>query len=473
MTRYEHVLCVYPYHRELNEAGFFPPVGLEFIARVVRPFTRVVDVVDLRKTKGFAADFVRPDTGMVCFSVNWDRDREVLLDQIRGVRPDVTTIVGGRHATEDPQRWMADCPNVTAVVRGDGEEAMEEICRGVPFEQIAGLSFRKDGRIVHNPNRQSGPIHDDVFPDRRLRKYIYDATVAGTGTGVEVDLITSSRGCPFNCTFCSFSRNPWGTKRKWSARSAESVVAELEQTRAPIVGFTDDLFTYDMDRVEKICDLILERGIRKSYLVNARLEIAKRPDVLKKMERAGFALLMLGIESAHDRTLRSMQKGFDTAKIREYFTVLRSSRMLLHGYFILGNIGESSRDMEQVLPFARELGLDTIALSTLRVSPHSGLDELVAASPGYHVASSGKVYSDECSVADLRDLRRRIYRKFFNGRQTLKVLRKGAKMQWVRLVPGLLPHLPRIAWHVVMHRRKRSRKHARQRALRVASSAMG
>jgi radical SAM superfamily enzyme YgiQ (UPF0313 family) len=464
---------VYPYHRELNEAGFFPPVGLEFIARVVRPFTRVVDVVDLRKTKGFAADFVRPDTGMVCFSVNWDRDREVLLDQIRGVRPDVTTIVGGRHATEDPQRWMADCPNVTAVVRGDGEEAMEEICRGVPFEQIAGLSFRKDGRIVHNPNRQSGPIHDDVFPDRRLRKYIYDATVAGTGTGVEVDLITSSRGCPFNCTFCSFSRNPWGTKRKWSARSAESVVAELEQTRAPIVGFTDDLFTYDMDRVEKICDLILERGIRKSYLVNARLEIAKRPDVLKKMERAGFALLMLGIESAHDRTLRSMQKGFDTAKIREYFTVLRSSRMLLHGYFILGNIGESSRDMEQVLPFARELGLDTIALSTLRVSPHSGLDELVAASPGYHVASSGKVYSDECSVADLRDLRRRIYRKFFNGRQTLKVLRKGAKMQWVRLVPGLLPHLPRIAWHVVMHRRKRSRKHARQRALRVASSAMG
>jgi len=473
MTRYEHVLCVYPYHRELNEAGFFPPVGLEFIARVVRPFTRVVDVVDLRKTKGFAADFVRPDTGMVCFSVNWDRDREVLLDQIRGVRPDVTTIVGGRHATEDPQRWMADCPNVTAVVRGDGEEAMEEICRGVPFEQIAGLSFRKDGRIVHNPNRQSGPIHDDVFPDRRLRKYIYDATVAGTGTGVEVDLITSSRGCPFNCTFCSFSRNPWGTKRKWSARSAESVVAELEQTRAPIVGFTDDLFTYDMDRVEKICDLILERGIRKSYLVNARLEIAKRPDVLKKMERAGFALLMLGIESAHDRTLRSMQKGFDTAKIREYFTVLRSSRMLLHGYFILGNIGESSRDMEQVLPFARELGLDTIALSTLRVSPHSGLDELVAASPGYHVASSGKVYSDECSVADLRDLRRRIYRKFFNGRQTLKVLRKGAKMQWVRLVPGLLPHLPRIAWHVVMHRRKRSRKHARQRALRVTSSAMG
>jgi radical SAM superfamily enzyme YgiQ (UPF0313 family) len=463
VIKYKHVLCVYPYRRELNDAGFFPPVGLEFIAKVLQPFTRALDVVDLRKEQGSAADFVRPDTEMVCVSVNWERDREVLLEQIRAVPPGVLTILGGRHATEDPQRWLADCPNVTAVVRGDGEEVIEEICRGVPFTQITGLSFRRDGRIVHNPNRQSGPIQDDVFPDRHLRRYTYDATLGGMGTGIEVDLISSSRGCPFNCTFCSFSRNPWGTKRKWSARSAQSVVAELEQTRARIVGFTDDLFTYDLDRVEQICDLILARGIRKNYLVNARLEIAKRPEVLKKMHQAGFALLMLGIESAHDRTLRSMQKGFDTAKIREYFTVLRSSRMLLHGYFILGNMGESLQDMEQILPFARELGLDTIALSTLRVSPHSGLEELVAASPGYHVAHDGKVFSDECSVADLRDVRRQIYRQFFNGPQMLKILRKGLRMGWVGLLPSVLRRLPRIAWYVAAHRRRRSKRHTQKR----------
>jgi hypothetical protein len=161
-----------------------------------------------------------------------------------------------------------------------------------------------------------------------------------------------------------------------------------------------------------------------------------------------------------------MQKGFDTARIREHFTVLRSSRMLLHGYFILGNIGESLQDMEQILPFARELGLDTIALSTLRVSPHSGLDELVAASPGYHVEPGGKVFSDACSVADLRNLRRRIYREFFNLPQMLKVLRKGLKMGWVGLLPGLLPRLPRIAWHVAAHRRRRFKRHAQERVRR-------
>ena len=68
---------------------------------------------------------------------------------------------------------------------------------------------------------------------------------------------------------------------------------ELAQIKANIVVFTDDLFTFDMDRVEQICDLILARGIRKKYLINARLEIARRPDVLRKMERAGFVLLML------------------------------------------------------------------------------------------------------------------------------------------------------------------------------------
>ena len=67
---------------------------------------------------------------------------------------------------------------------------------------------------------------------------------------------------------------PWGYKRQWSARSPESVAEELARIEAPVVAFTDDLFTFDMDRVDRICDLILARGIRKKYIINARLEIA-------------------------------------------------------------------------------------------------------------------------------------------------------------------------------------------------------
>ena len=127
-----------------------------------------------------------------------------------------------------------------------------------------------------------------------------------------------------------------------------------------------------MDRVAAICDLLVARGIRKRYGVNARVEIARRPDVLEKMERAGFSMLLLGIESAQDKTLRSMKKGFDTAKLRELFRVLGKSKMLLFGYFIVGNIGETEEEMLQIAPFARELGLDIIQLTMLRNERYSG-----------------------------------------------------------------------------------------------------
>ena len=256
--------------------------------------------------------------------------------------------------------------------------------------------------------------------------------------------------------------------RPWTARSPESVVNELGETKARLVGFVDDLFTHDMNRVERICDLIIARGIRKRYFVNARLEIARRPDVLRKMEQAGFSMLMLGVESAHDKTLRSMRKGFDVARIRKHFEVLRHSCMFLHGYFILGCIGESIDDMLQIAPFAHELGLDTIALSVLRSSPHSGLDELVANSPGYHVAPNGKIYSDECSVAQLGDLRKRIYRQFYTPGQIARVGIKGIRNNVLSFLPGFLPRLPQVTVAALSHAWRKARHRARKRRRREA-----
>jgi radical SAM superfamily enzyme YgiQ (UPF0313 family) len=430
---------------------FFPPLGLEYIAAVIEPHAQALDVVDMRKETGRTKDFLRPETDLVCFSVNWQTDAEFVREEILSAGPETLVVVGGRHATEDPELWLSQCPNVDLVVRGDGEETMEDICRGLPLEAIVGLSFRRDGRIFHNASRELGPVRDDLCPNRRRRRYNYEISFEVLNTGVMIDTMSSSRGCPFNCTFCSFNRNPWGGKRNWSARSPESVVAELAQIKAPVVGFTDDLFTFDMDRVEQICDLILARRIHKKLIINARLEIARRPDVLRKMEQAGFFLLLLGIESVCDETLRSMGKGFDTARIREYFKVLRHSSMFLHGYFILGNVGETDQDMIRIPAFAHELGLDTLGLSTLRVTPYSGLEELIAESPGYHVAPNRKVYSDHCSGKRIRELRRRIVKEFYSTGQLLRLTRKGIRNGAIRFLPGVLLQLPKIALVLAKH----------------------
>ena len=135
--------------------------------------------------------------------------------------------------------------------------------------------------------------------------------------------------------------------------------------------------------------------------------------------------------------------------------------MVMHGYFILGNIGESLEEMEQILPFAKELGLDSIAISVLRSSPYSGLDELVAANPGYHIAPNGKIYSDHCSVQELRQLRRRFNREFFTFGQMLHLASKGLDCGGLRLLSGPLLRLPKIAWCSISHLRKRAKKHRR------------
>ena len=461
---FRHVLCVYPYRRELSSWGFFPPLGLEHIAAVIEPYASRIDIIDLRKETSETNDFLRAETDLVCFSVNWDRDAEFLREQIRSVSPGVFTLVGGRYATEDPEYWLSAFPNVDAVIRGDGEEAMEEFCQARPLEQITGLSFRKDGLIRHNPIRRLDCARDDFCPNRRLRRYPYEVCVAHTSIGLAIDTVAGSRGCPYNCKFCSFNRNPWGEKRKWSGRSPESIVDELAEIKAPFVGFVDDLFTFDMDRVGRICDLLLARGIRKKYFFNARVEIAKRPDVLRKMERSGFMMALIGIESAHDKTLRSMGKGFNTAQIREYFKVLRESSILLHGYFILGNIGESVEEMRRIVPFAHELGVDTLSLSMLRTSPYSGLEELVADSPGYHIAESGKVYSDRCSIKELRELRNRLNRDFYNVPHVLRLLHKGSRIGAAEFLPQLLLRLPWFSWHLAMYYRRRAKRRAKRSA---------
>ncbi len=434
-------------------------MGLEHIGAVIEPHAHKLDIIDLRKEDRRTADFMRPQTDMVCFSTNWNLETEFVRQEILSVPPGVFTVLGGRHVTGDPEGWFSACPNIDVIVRGDGEEIMEDFLRGVPLKEIAGLSFRKNGKVYHNPIRSLAAVRDNLYPNRNLRRYTYEVAVENISIGVGIDTLSGSRGCPYNCTFCSFSRNPWGEKRNWSGRSPESIVEELTQIKAPVVAFTDDLFTYDMDRVGRICDLILARNIRKKYLINARLEIARRPDVLRKMEKAGFAMLLLGVESAHDKTLRAMRKGFNTAKIRKYFNVLRDLPMILHGYFILGNIGESIAEMEQIIPFAHELGIDTLGLSVLRNTPHSGLDELVAKSPGYHIAPDGKIYSDHCSLKELNLLRRLLYREFYTSRQMLRVLKKSYNSGLLRLLPQFLFRMPPIAHSLAIRSRRRKKKY--------------
>ena len=434
--------------------GFLPPIGLEYVASAIEDLVESVKIIDLRYEKESLISLIEKNTDLVLVSHNWDCEETFVKNIINSIPENISIVLGGRYATEQVNELLRDIPRIDGIVRGDGEEAVREIVRKGLSPDIDGLSFRLNGEILHNKNRSLEPVRSDFYPNRKLRRYKYMVTLDNFTSDVQIDLMLGSRGCPHNCKFCDFKFNPLGEKRKWSLRKPESVVSEIKTIEAKVIGFADDIFTADMDWVERVCDLLIKEGIKKKYVINARLEVAKRPDVLKKMYRAGFMVFLMGIESAQDKTLASMNKGFTTAKVREYFEVLRQFNFIYHGYFIIGNIGETKDEMLKVVNFSHELGIDTLGLSVLRATKYSPLKDMLKEFTNYHIEEgSGKVYSEMISLKQLQQIRRAVNASFFTVPVVLRVLKK--------LIIHRLLTLGRVWEIIVFTTRKKMRKLAK------------
>jgi anaerobic magnesium-protoporphyrin IX monomethyl ester cyclase len=422
---YKNVICIYPYEQELKRVGFLPPIGLEYVASAIEDIVESVKIIDLRYEKKPLATFIDKNTDLVLVSYNWDEEEEFVKGIINSIPENISLIVGGRYATERVNELFRDIPRIDGIVRGDGEEIAKEIVQKGISSDIDGLSFRLNEKTVHNKNRKLEPVPSDFYPNRKLRRYKYMVTLDDYTSDIQVDLMLGSRGCPYNCKFCDFKFNPLGEKRKWSVRRPESVVAEIKTVEADVIIFADDIFTADMDWVESVCDLLLQEGLKKKYIINARLEVARRPDVLKKMYKAGFMAFLLGIESAQDKTLASMNKGFTAGKVREYFEVLRKFNFIYHCYFIIGNLGESKDEILDIVKFSQELGVDTLGLSILRANKYSPLKDMLKEHHDYHIEEgSGKVYSDKISLEELQHVRRNVLASFFTLPRILRILKK-------------------------------------------------
>jgi radical SAM superfamily enzyme YgiQ (UPF0313 family) len=421
---YKNALCVYPHQQGAPEKKYCPPIGLEYIATVLEDLVEKVTLIDMRFEPNLN-DFIANDNiDLVCLSVNWDYQQEAVINIIDRIPSQIKVVVGGRYATAFVEELFAAAPNIGIIVRGDGKEIIRDIALGVPLKDIPGISYREDSRIIHNRIRDLRSLDDAIYPNRKLRRVKYRLLYKNIDLGQGVDFISTSQGCPYHCKFCTFTNNPLGQKRNWSGRSASSVVEELKTIDAGFVFVVDDNFAVDMKRVEEICDLIIAEGIKKTFAVAVRLEIYKHPQILEKMFNAGFKILTIGIESAQDKTLKAMQKGFDTALAEKAFTEIRKANFFIHGYFIVGCIGENEVEMLEMAPFAKRLKLDTIDLSLLRTEKYSPLNELIANSRGYYVGEENMVCSEEYPLKVLRNIRHRIGRNYYTLPTIVRIAKK-------------------------------------------------
>jgi len=227
-----------------------------------------------------------------------------------------------------------------------------------------------------------------------------------------------------------------------------------------VVLFSDDNFFTNPKRSEQLCDLIIENNIKKTFLVQARVDIAKHPRVLDKAEKAGFKIFLIGIESPHDRILEQLQKGITQQQVRDAFEVLTRYDFFLHGYFIYGNIGETEEEMLYIPKFAKELKLDSISFQKLRIEKFSPLKEVVEATPGYHYKRiGGPVYSDRYGFKELKRIRNRIRSGFYDFPQILHIAKKARRLglfRWSDLMIAL-PNLPRLMYRLAREKMRKKR----------------
>lgn len=436
MIRYKHALALNPYFGDSTALiGLFPPTGLEYISASMKDLVGKLTLLDLRHEKAYQdpkalSKFIRNEVDLLCVSIRWESRFENVCDFLSQLPPEVCTIVGGYKATEEVEYLFNRCPNIDMIVRGEGEEIIKQVVTGVPCKDIRGLSYRENGGVVHNEIHPLPDITRIPFPDRSLRKHDYCLVKHGVRLSSHTfDTVLTTRGCPFKCKFCTFSLNPLGQKRSYTERPVESVIEELKTVTADVVLFSDDNFFTNPKRSEQLCDLIIENKIKKIFVIQARIDIAKHRRVLDKAEKAGFKVFLIGIESPHDRILNQLQKGITRQEVRDAFAVLTQYNFYLHGYFIYGNIGETEEEMLYIPKFAREINLDSISFQKLRVERFSPLKEVVEETPGYYYNRiGGSVYSDHYGRKELKQIRNRIRSAFYDLPQVIHIIRKARRI---------------------------------------------
>jgi len=444
----------------------FPPTGLEYVATSAKGLVNKITLLDLKYERDLSDTekllaFISSQVDILCVSIGWDRQLDEICQMLNRVPNNIPLVVGGYTATEKVEELFKICPRIDIIVRGEGEETIKEILKGSSLKDILGISYRKNGLIAHNPNRPLPDVDTLGAPDRTLRRNEYSFALNGLRiTNTTFDSVLSARGCPFNCKFCTFSLNPLGQKRSYAARNVNSVVNEIQSLKAGVIIFSDDDFFADPKRAQEICDLIIEKKIKKRFMAQARLDIAKYPGLLEKIVKVGFKALLIGIESPHDWILKQLNKGFNQEAIRKYFAVLRRYPIYYNGYFIYGNIGETEKEMLYIGQFAKEIGIDSIACNKLRIEKYSPLRELAQNSPGYHVTEKGELYSDTYSHDALKKIGRRIKFSFYTPSRYVKILWKNifvVKFFSFREIASFLLASPRLFLSVLIRERRRGR----------------
>jgi len=344
----------------------WPPLGLLYIAsslRARRPDdVRVIDAFcEGLSTEDLVSRVARerPDVFGINCSTHTFLAAIDALEGIHRVLPETTLVMGGYHATFAAERILRAYPCVDYVIKGEAERSFPQLLdcieEGRTPRDVEGISFLEDGRLVSRPTAVMEDLDALPFPARDLVDHVrYGYAYRDIPlTFGRFTTICSSRGCPFQCTYCSCATF---SLRRWRPRSPENVADEIETLQEQgyrSAVFVDDNFTLDRRRVEEICRLLQERKVRMRFYCEGRVDRAPY-ELLRTMKRAGFDVIYFGVESVSDHVLAYYKKGIDAGKSRRAIADAKRAGMLVIASFIIGAPVESEEDIRRTIDFIEE-----------------------------------------------------------------------------------------------------------------------
>jgi hopanoid biosynthesis associated radical SAM protein HpnJ len=325
-----------------------------------------------------------------------------IAEAFKAANPRLLIGLVGAHVAVSPGPSLEASAAIDFVARTEFDFTIKEIAEGRPFAEVDGISYRKDGKVVHNAERAI--IENmDVLPsviDVYKRDLVVEDYFNGYLHHPYMSLYTG-RGCKSRCTFCLWPQTIGG--HRYRTRSAENVIEELTRARSlfPEVKeffFDDDTFTDDRPRAEAIARGLGKLGI--TWSCNAKPNVPY--DTLKVLRENGLRLLLVGYESGNQQILHNIKKGIRVEFARRFAEDCRKLGIVTHGTFIVGLPGETKDTIEQTIRYAQDVNPRTIQVSLAAPYPGTELYREAIMNGWLHTNSDSLVGMDGVQIASLQ-----------------------------------------------------------------------
>lgn len=304
--------------------------------------------------------------------------------------PKSFVLLVGTHPSALPAETLEMDSGIDGVARREYDYIVRDLAfairDGAPLETVKGISYRKDGVILHNPNADYIEDLDAIpFASKFIKEHLCERDYFFPAATFPMIQVFTGRGCPARCTFCVYPQTMHG--HKYRMRSAQNVIEEFKYIAENFgdvkeIVIEDDTFTIDKQRTLEICRLLIDNKLHKRFrwLCNARVNLDL--ETMKMMKKAGCRLIIPGFESLNQTVLNNIKKGTTIEEIKRYVSNAKKAGLLVHACYMAGNKGDTKDTLRETLEMAKQFKTDTAQFFSFNPYPGTEAYEWVK-SNGY------------------------------------------------------------------------------------------